>query len=49
VRTCSGLGVIAGRVTVLTDGEDGLHNLVAGHTSGPPLPVLDWFHLAMRV
>jgi hypothetical protein len=36
-------------VTVFTDGEDGLRLLARQALRGPIAPVLDWFHIAMRI
>lgn len=43
-----GAGTTA-HLTVLTDGEEGLHALAASDDGNPALPILDWFHLAMRL
>ncbi len=42
-------GGTTARLTVLTDGEEGLHALVARRGGQPAVPILDWFHLAMRL
>ena len=36
-------------LTVLTDGDEGLRNLVRKATRATIDPVLDWFHIAMRI
>ena len=37
------------QLTVLIDGEEGLHTLAAGAGGNPRVPILGWFHLAMRL
>ncbi len=37
------------KLTVLSDGEDGLRSFALAATGAPIRPILDWFHIAMRV
>jgi len=39
----------ATELTVLTDGDKGLCNLARQAVSTPITPILDWFHIAMRI
>ena len=36
-------------LTVLTDGDKGLSNLAQQAVNAPITPILDWFHIAMRI
>jgi len=38
-----------GAVTAISDGDPALPVLVRSATGGPGEPILDWFHLSMRV
>jgi hypothetical protein len=39
----------ATKLTVLTDGDEGLRGLVRKATDAPIIPLLDWFHIALRL